>query len=151
MQVVQPSGNNNNNNDNSESTSVAVADTAEKEEEDKSGLFRVIGVLVGALVTAVSVKRATITNSTFKLSTVAVTPSVETERNAGAEDSGHVLIWLHLAQGIVEHDWVGQHAGLVMSFVFMLGYAGIIFEESVALNKSAIGLVCSSVLSICTC
>ncbi|GBG79416.1 hypothetical protein CBR_g29563 [Chara braunii] len=38
-------------------------------------------------------------------------------------------------------DVVAQHQDLAMAVVFALGYAGIVFEESLSLNKSAVALV----------
>ncbi|CAM6100825.1 unnamed protein product [Calypogeia fissa] len=43
--------------------------------------------------------------------------------------------------GIVNHSWVAENQNLAMAAVFMLGYAGIIFEESLVFNKSGVGLL----------
>ncbi|KAI5058308.1 hypothetical protein GOP47_0026478 [Adiantum capillus-veneris] len=42
---------------------------------------------------------------------------------------------------IVNHSWVAENQDLAMVLVFGLGYAGIIFEESLAFNKSGVGLI----------
>ncbi|CAN6450999.1 unnamed protein product [Victoria cruziana] len=41
----------------------------------------------------------------------------------------------------INHSWVAANQDLSMALVFALGYAGIIFEESLAFNKSGVGLV----------
>lgn len=41
----------------------------------------------------------------------------------------------------INHSWVTDNQNLAMVFVFALGYAGIIFEESLAFNKSGVGLL----------
>ncbi|CAM0950641.1 unnamed protein product [Alopecurus aequalis] len=41
----------------------------------------------------------------------------------------------------INHSWVAAHQDIAMVLVFALGYAGIIFEESVAFNKSGVGLL----------
>uniref|UniRef100_A0A7I4DL00 Citrate transporter-like domain-containing protein n=2 Tax=Physcomitrium patens TaxID=3218 RepID=A0A7I4DL00_PHYPA len=42
---------------------------------------------------------------------------------------------------IINHSWVAENQNLAMSAVFGLGYLGIIFEESLAFNKSGVGLL----------
>eukprot|EP00850_Spirogloea_muscicola_P016249 SM000130S27136 [mRNA] locus=s130:388509:391235:- [translate_table: standard] len=46
----------------------------------------------------------------------------------------------------VNHSWVEQHQGLAMGLVFVVGYAGIIFEESLAFNKSGVALLMAVIL-----
>uniref|UniRef100_A0A0D6R2A7 Citrate transporter-like domain-containing protein n=1 Tax=Araucaria cunninghamii TaxID=56994 RepID=A0A0D6R2A7_ARACU len=41
----------------------------------------------------------------------------------------------------INHSWVAENQDLAMVLVFALGYAGIIFEESLAFNKSGVGLL----------
>uniref|UniRef100_A0A7N0TMZ6 Citrate transporter-like domain-containing protein n=1 Tax=Kalanchoe fedtschenkoi TaxID=63787 RepID=A0A7N0TMZ6_KALFE len=41
----------------------------------------------------------------------------------------------------INQSWVASHQDLAMAILFGLGYAGIIFEESLAFNKSGVGLV----------
>ncbi|CAM8935333.1 unnamed protein product [Rhodiola kirilowii] len=41
----------------------------------------------------------------------------------------------------INHQWVASHQDLAMAMLFGLGYAGIIFEESLAFNKSGVGLL----------
>jgi hypothetical protein len=41
----------------------------------------------------------------------------------------------------INHSWVAANQDLAMVLVFALGYAGIIFEESLAFNKSGVGLL----------
>ncbi|KAM7250886.1 hypothetical protein ACFE04_022769 [Oxalis oulophora] len=41
----------------------------------------------------------------------------------------------------INHSWVAANQDLAMAILFCLGYAGIIFEESLAFNKSGIGLL----------
>ncbi|KAF5178228.1 Sodium/proton antiporter [Thalictrum thalictroides] len=41
----------------------------------------------------------------------------------------------------INHSWVAANQDLAMALVFGLGYAGIIFEESLAFNKSGVGLL----------
>ncbi|KAK9097321.1 hypothetical protein Sjap_022818 [Stephania japonica] len=41
----------------------------------------------------------------------------------------------------VNHSWVAANQDVTMALVFGLGYAGIIFEESLAFNKSGVGLL----------
>uniref|UniRef100_A0A0E0LY84 Citrate transporter-like domain-containing protein n=3 Tax=Oryza punctata TaxID=4537 RepID=A0A0E0LY84_ORYPU len=41
----------------------------------------------------------------------------------------------------INHSWVAEHQDIAMVLVFALGYAGIIFEESLAFNKSGVGLL----------
>ncbi|XP_020522699.1 sodium/proton antiporter 1 isoform X2 [Amborella trichopoda] len=41
----------------------------------------------------------------------------------------------------LNHSWVAANQDLAMALVFALGYAGIIFEESLAFNKSGVGLL----------
>lgn len=41
----------------------------------------------------------------------------------------------------INHSWVAENQDLAMVLVFILGYAGIIFEESLAFNKSGVGLL----------
>eukprot|EP00252_Welwitschia_mirabilis_P019329 TRINITY_DN4441_c0_g1_i1.p1 TRINITY_DN4441_c0_g1~~TRINITY_DN4441_c0_g1_i1.p1 ORF type:complete len:575 (+),score=122.66 TRINITY_DN4441_c0_g1_i1:396-2120(+) len=48
----------------------------------------------------------------------------------------------------INHSWVAEHQDLAMVLVFALGYAGIIFEESLAFNKSGVGLLMAVTLWI---
>ncbi|OVA02063.1 Citrate transporter-like domain [Macleaya cordata] len=41
----------------------------------------------------------------------------------------------------INHSWVAANQDVAMALVFGLGYAGIIFEESLAFNKSGVGLL----------
>ncbi|KMT01148.1 hypothetical protein BVRB_9g224000 [Beta vulgaris subsp. vulgaris] len=41
----------------------------------------------------------------------------------------------------ISHSWVAANQDLAMALLFVLGYAGIIFEESLAFNKSGVGLL----------
>ncbi|KAI3431118.1 rRNA adenine N(6)-methyltransferase [Psidium guajava] len=41
----------------------------------------------------------------------------------------------------INHSWVAANQDLAMAILFVLGYAGIIFEESLAFNKSGVGLL----------
>ncbi|XP_058070111.1 sodium/proton antiporter 2 isoform X1 [Magnolia sinica] len=41
----------------------------------------------------------------------------------------------------LNHSWVANNQDVAMALVFALGYAGIIFEESLAFNKSGVGLL----------
>ncbi|KAL8143734.1 hypothetical protein V2J09_016766 [Rumex salicifolius] len=41
----------------------------------------------------------------------------------------------------INHSWVASHQDLAMSLLFGIGYVGIIFEESLAFNKSGVGLL----------
>eukprot|EP00270_Netrium_digitus_P007242 TRINITY_DN2110_c0_g1_i1.p1 TRINITY_DN2110_c0_g1~~TRINITY_DN2110_c0_g1_i1.p1 ORF type:complete len:642 (+),score=178.70 TRINITY_DN2110_c0_g1_i1:61-1926(+) len=43
--------------------------------------------------------------------------------------------------GIINHEWVETHQEIALSAVFILGYAGIIFEEALAFNKSGVALL----------
>ncbi|CAI0557475.1 unnamed protein product [Linum tenue] len=41
----------------------------------------------------------------------------------------------------INHSWVAANQNLAMALLFGIGYAGIIFEESLAFNKSGVGLL----------
>ncbi|CAH9079828.1 unnamed protein product [Cuscuta epithymum] len=41
----------------------------------------------------------------------------------------------------INHSWVAANQDIAMSLLFAIGYVGIIFEESLAFNKSGIGLL----------
>ncbi|XP_065871047.1 sodium/proton antiporter 1 [Euphorbia lathyris] len=41
----------------------------------------------------------------------------------------------------INHSWVAANQDLAMAILFAIGYAGIIFEESLAFNKSGVGLL----------
>ncbi|XP_031249947.1 sodium/proton antiporter 1-like [Pistacia vera] len=41
----------------------------------------------------------------------------------------------------INHSWVAANKDLAMALLFVIGYAGIIFEESLAFNKSGVGLL----------
>ncbi|XP_010943201.1 sodium/proton antiporter 2 [Elaeis guineensis] len=41
----------------------------------------------------------------------------------------------------INHSWVAANQDVAMVLVFAIGYAGIIFEESLAFNKSGVGLL----------
>ncbi|KAI7745760.1 hypothetical protein M8C21_027706 [Ambrosia artemisiifolia] len=41
----------------------------------------------------------------------------------------------------INHSWVAANQDLAMALLFGIGYAGIIFEESLAFNKSGVGLL----------
>ncbi|XP_017230805.1 sodium/proton antiporter 2 [Daucus carota subsp. sativus] len=41
----------------------------------------------------------------------------------------------------INHSWVAENQDLAMASLFGIGYAGIIFEESLAFNKSGVGLL----------
>jgi hypothetical protein len=41
----------------------------------------------------------------------------------------------------INHSWVAANQDLAMVLVFALGYAGIIFKESLSFNKSGVGLL----------
>lgn len=42
---------------------------------------------------------------------------------------------------IINHSWVAENQNIAMILVFIAGYAGVIFEESLAFNKSGVGLL----------
>lgn len=48
---------------------------------------------------------------------------------------------LLLTAGVLDLDWVETHESTSMIILFVLGYIGIIFEESVAFNKSGVALL----------
>lgn len=54
-----------------------------------------------------------------------------------------LTIFVSVAAGAaaINHSWVADNQDLAMVLIFALGYAGIIFEESLAFNKSAVGLL----------
>lgn len=52
-----------------------------------------------------------------------------------------VLGSVAIGAAAINHSWVTDNQNLAMVFVFALGYAGIIFEESLAFNKSGVGLL----------
>ncbi|WJX15715.1 hypothetical protein P8452_05823 [Trifolium repens] len=54
-----------------------------------------------------------------------------------------VAIFVAAATGTVaiNHSWVAANQDLAMALLFVIGYAGIIFEESLAFNKSGVGLL----------
>ncbi|XP_040365150.1 sodium/proton antiporter 1 isoform X1 [Rosa chinensis] len=41
----------------------------------------------------------------------------------------------------INHSWVAANQDVAMALLFGIGYAGIIFEESLAFNKSGVGLI----------
>ncbi|PRQ22913.1 hypothetical protein RchiOBHm_Chr6g0255471 [Rosa chinensis] len=41
----------------------------------------------------------------------------------------------------INHSWVAANQDVAMTLLFGIGYAGIIFEESLAFNKSGVGLI----------
>ncbi|CAK9136460.1 unnamed protein product [Ilex paraguariensis] len=41
----------------------------------------------------------------------------------------------------INHSWVAANQDIAMALLFGIGYAGIIFEESLAFNKSGVGLL----------
>ncbi|CAL9075447.1 unnamed protein product [Musa textilis] len=41
----------------------------------------------------------------------------------------------------INHSWVAANQDLALVLVFVIGYAGIVFEESLAFNKSGVGLL----------
>ncbi|CAI9786293.1 unnamed protein product [Fraxinus pennsylvanica] len=41
----------------------------------------------------------------------------------------------------INHSWVSANQDVAMAILFVIGYAGIIFEESLAFNKSGVGLL----------
>ncbi|XP_031393755.1 sodium/proton antiporter 1 [Punica granatum] len=41
----------------------------------------------------------------------------------------------------INHSWVAANQDLAMAILFVIGYAGIVFEESLAFNKSGVGLL----------
>lgn len=54
-----------------------------------------------------------------------------------------VAVFAAAATGTVaiNHSWVAANQDLAMALLFVIGYAGIIFEESLAFNKSGVGLL----------
>eukprot|EP00249_Psilotum_nudum_P017105 c26164_g1_i1 orf=535-2295(-) len=46
-----------------------------------------------------------------------------------------------LGASVLNHSWVAANQDLAMIMVFALGYAGVIFEESLAFNKSGVVLL----------
>ncbi|WJX67291.1 hypothetical protein P8452_51770 [Trifolium repens] len=54
-----------------------------------------------------------------------------------------VAIFVAAATGTVaiNHSWAAANQDLAMALLFVIGYAGIIFEESLAFNKSGVGLL----------
>ncbi|KAM7479147.1 hypothetical protein LguiA_027360 [Lonicera macranthoides] len=54
-----------------------------------------------------------------------------------------VAIFAAAATGTVaiNHSWVAANQDMAMALLFGIGYAGIIFEESLAFNKSGVGLL----------
>ncbi|KAK2356307.1 RING/U-box superfamily protein [Trifolium repens] len=59
-----------------------------------------------------------------------------------------VAIFVAAATGTVaiNHSWVAANQDLAMALLFVIGYAGIIFEESLAFNKSGVGLLMAIIL-----
>ncbi|MED6159217.1 Sodium/proton antiporter 1 [Stylosanthes scabra] len=54
-----------------------------------------------------------------------------------------VAVFAAAATGAVaiNHSWVAANQDLAMALLFVIGYVGIIFEESLAFNKSGVGLL----------
>ncbi|XP_024163566.2 sodium/proton antiporter 2 isoform X2 [Rosa chinensis] len=54
-----------------------------------------------------------------------------------------IAIFAAAATGTVaiNHSWVAANQDVAMALLFGIGYAGIIFEESLAFNKSGVGLI----------
>ncbi|KAH0457652.1 hypothetical protein IEQ34_012967 [Dendrobium chrysotoxum] len=52
-----------------------------------------------------------------------------------------ILISALAGAAAINHSWVAENQDAAMALVFVLGYAGIIFEESLAFNKSGVGLL----------
>ncbi|KAL5100414.1 hypothetical protein RYX36_004741 [Vicia faba] len=54
-----------------------------------------------------------------------------------------VAIFAAAATGTVaiNHSWVAANQDLAMALLFVIGYTGIIFEESLAFNKSGVGII----------
>ncbi|EPS73178.1 hypothetical protein M569_01577, partial [Genlisea aurea] len=46
----------------------------------------------------------------------------------------------------INHDWVAANQDAAMVALFVIGYGGIIFEESLAFNKSGVGLLMAATL-----
>ncbi|KAG4918832.1 hypothetical protein JHK85_057113 [Glycine max] len=49
----------------------------------------------------------------------------------------------------INHSWVATNQDLAMALLFVIGYAGIIFEESPAFNKSGVGLLMTVAVAVC--
>jgi len=47
---------------------------------------------------------------------------------------------------ILDLDWVESHQNTTMVLIFLLGYVGIIFEETVSFNKSGVALIMAAAL-----
>ncbi len=90
--------------------------------------------------------------------------SAEAQSKADLYKASGVTLGLLVAAGAISHEWVGQHEArclfrsvavasrsslsqcrnlqaLALSGVFVLGYAGIIFEEFFAFNKAGVALL----------
>lgn len=60
-----------------------------------------------------------------------------------ASGLGAILV---VAAAAINHDWVAEHQSISMVTVFILGYMGVVFEESLAFNKSGVALLMSVAL-----
>lgn len=52
-----------------------------------------------------------------------------------------ILLTALAGASVINHSWVAANQDAAMTLVFVLGYAGIIFEESLAFNKTGVGLL----------
>ncbi|KAF3435464.1 hypothetical protein FNV43_RR22553 [Rhamnella rubrinervis] len=71
----------------------------------------------------------------------------ESREGVGAEPKTNLLKALAVFEAAgtgamaINQSWVAAHQDVAMALLFGIGYAGIIFEESLAFNKSGVGLL----------
>lgn len=65
----------------------------------------------------------------------------EAEQKLDLYKAGGVAAGLALVAAALNTDWVSANSDMAMVIVFILGYAGIIVEEELALNKAGVALV----------
>jgi hypothetical protein len=72
----------------------------------------------------------------------------EKEERLDLYKAGGVVAGLSLVVAGLNTEWVSANSDLAMVIVFLLGYAGIIVEEELALNKAGVALVMASLCGL---
>lgn len=54
---------------------------------------------------------------------------------------GGVAVVISVAAALLQHSWVQDHRDLAMTGIFVLGYLGIILEETLAFDKTGVALL----------
>ncbi|GJQ10226.1 hypothetical protein GpartN1_g2017.t1 [Galdieria partita] len=72
--------------------------------------------------------------------------STEDQTKQDVPRSVALVFMLTTVAFLLQHSWLAEHQSFALSFIFFVAYCGIIFEEILLLNKTAIALLAAVIL-----